>query len=57
MYVELMVVYVAGIYAHERWNIFSKIANLAWDLVLAAWCAMMRHTGDPVYTYKARRYQ
>lgn len=55
-FIEAMAVFIAGLYAQERWNIFGWLANWAWDQILAVYCAMMRHTGDPAYTYKARRY-
>lgn len=55
-YLEAMAVFIAGLYAQERWHIFGWLANWAWDQVLAVWCAMMRHTGDPAYTYKPQRY-
>lgn len=57
IYIELMAFFLASLLAEEHWKVFSRLLNLGYDSVLWCWCAMMRHSGDPIYTYRARRYR
>lgn len=52
-----MLVMLAGLWLQERFKLGDWLINLVFDLVLSAWCAMMRHTGDPIYRYRGRRYR
>lgn len=56
-YLETMAVLLAFVMAEEHWKVGTRVANLLYDLILQAWCAMMRHTGDPIYTYQPKRYR
>lgn len=55
-YYGISALHLVGIWLQQRYRIFNKIAEAAWDGILWCWSAMMRHTGDPAYTYKPRRY-
>lgn len=52
-YMGLMLLMILGLWAQERWGVGSIIL----ELLGMCWIAMMRHTGDPRYTHKARRYR
>ena len=56
-FIWLMALGLMSLLAQEQWAIYTRLANFAYDTVLAWWCMMMRHTGDPIYTYQARRYR
>ena len=56
-YSTAMLSILAVLWLQERFRVGSLLANLVYDLLLTAWCAMMRHTGDPIYSYRARRYR
>lgn len=56
-YMGLMAIYLIALWLNEMTGWYGKLGNLCWDLLLSAWCAMMRHTGDPAYTYQPRRYR
>lgn len=56
-YMGLMAIYLIALWLNEMTGWYGKLVNLSWDLLLSAWCAMMRHTGDPAYTYQPRRYR
>lgn len=47
------------IVAHVEYQtkVFTWLGAVALHIWGKAWCAMMRHTGDPVYTHKGRRYR
>lgn len=56
-YWEVMLVFLVSLWVEERWKMFSWIADKSWDGMLAVWCRMMAHTGDPIYQYKGRRFK
>lgn len=56
-YSSAMLTILVALWLQERFGVGSWLANLTYDLLLTAWCAMMRHTGDPIYRYRARRYR
>lgn len=56
-YLWTMAVLLGSVMVEEQWKVGTWLANLVYDLMLKAWCAMMRHTGDPIYTYQPRRYR
>lgn len=56
-YMEVNLVFLIMLWVEERTKIFSVAADKAYDKLLEVWCRMMRHTGDPIYTYQPRRYR
>lgn len=53
----LMILIVAGLWLEENWKVGSTA--LAYVVHFIGMCniAMMRHTGNPRYTHRARRYR
>jgi hypothetical protein len=56
-FVVMMAVYLMGLLAEEQWKVFTRLTNMIYDGLLACWCMMMRHTGNPIYRYKGRRFR
>lgn len=56
-YLWTMAALLASVLVEEKWKVFTALANICYDLLLTCWCAMMRHTGDPIYTYQPKRYR
>lgn len=56
-YGSSMLVILVGLWLQEQFKIGDWIVNLVYDLILSIWCVMMRHTGDPIYRYRGRRYR
>lgn len=56
-YSGIMLLMLAALWVQERWKTWTWVWNVGLHLVGVVWIAMMRHTGNPVYTHKARRYR
>lgn len=45
---------VLAAWIEEQWKVGTWVNNQFQNLLERTWCAMMRHTGDPIYRYRAR---
>lgn len=56
-YLETMAFFLASVMVEEKWKVYTKLMNVLYDQLLKMWCMMMRHTGNPIYTYQPKRYR
>lgn len=53
----LMILLLLALWAEENWKVGTLIRDYTIHFIGLCWIAMMRHTGDPRYTHRARRYR